>query len=171
VTGEPTPHGYLLEIEDQGIGMSEEELAKANEQLANPPAIDLARAQRLGFYVVGRLAARDGIKVRLRSSWYGGLAALVLLPLSLVGQPIDQDAGADGEERGPAEPEPMPVPRSRRASAVGDPALTASDGAAPAAHDGQPRPGTARPLTLPQAPPGPGTVPSPATGRDDDMAS
>jgi signal transduction histidine kinase len=171
VTGEPTPHGYLLEIEDQGIGMTEEELAKANEQLANPPAIDLARAQRLGFYVVGRLAARDGIKVRLRSSWYGGLAALVLLPLSLVGQPLDQDAGADGGERGPAEPEPMPVPRSRRASAVGDPALTAPDGAAPAAHDGQPRPGTARPLTLPPAPPGFGTVPSPATGRDDDMAS
>jgi signal transduction histidine kinase len=138
VTGEPTPHGYLLEIEDQGIGMTEEELAKANEQLANPPAIDLARAQRLGFY--------------------GGLAALVLLPLSLLGQPFDLDAEADGEEHGPAEP--VPVPRSPRAFAVGDPASAAPDGA-----------GTARPLTLPQAPPGPRTVPSAATGRDDDMAS
>jgi HAMP domain-containing protein len=171
VTGEPVPHGYLLEIEDQGIGMTNEELVKANEQLANPPAVDLARAQRLGFYVVGRLAARDGIKVRLRRSWYGGLAALVLLPLGVLDQPLDRAVQADGEGRGPAEPEPMPVPRGPRASAVGDPAYTAPDGAMPAAPGWQPRPGAVQPLTRPQAPPAPGTVPSPATGRDDGMAS
>jgi HAMP domain-containing protein len=171
VTGEPVPHGYLLEIEDQGIGMTNEELVKANEQLANPPAVDLARAQRLGFYVVARLAARDGIKVRLRRSWFGGLAALVLLPLGVLDQPLDRAAQADGEGRGPAEPEPMPVPRGPRASAVGDPAYPAPDGAMPAAPGGQPRPGAVQPLTRPQAPPAPGTVPSPATGRDDGMAS
>jgi HAMP domain-containing protein len=190
VTGEPVPHGYLLEIEDQGIGMTAEELTNANEQLANPPAVDLARAQRLGFYVVGRLAARDGIKVRLRRSWYGGVTALVLLPLGVLDQPFDQAARADGEAHGPAEPEPMPVPRGPRAFAVGDPAYAAPDGAMPAAPGGQPRPGMVQPLTLPrvggagpaagsgrperpapQAPPAPGTVPSPATGRDDDMAS
>src|SRR5829696_2518025 len=66
VSGEPAAHGYLLEVEDQGIGMSDEELELANEQLAKPTTIDLASAQRLGFYVVGRLAARHGIKVRLR---------------------------------------------------------------------------------------------------------
>jgi HSP90 family molecular chaperone len=49
VTGEPAAHGYLLEIEDQGIGMSDEELEEANEQLARPASIDLAGAQRLGF--------------------------------------------------------------------------------------------------------------------------
>ena len=185
VTGEPVPHGYLLEIEDQGIGMTTEELARANEQLANPPAVDVARAQRLGFYVVGRLAARDGIKVRLRRSWYGGVTALVLLPLGVLDQPFGQAAQAAGQARGPAEPEPMPVPRGPRASAVGDPAAIAPDGALPAAPDGQPRPGTVQPLTLPrvggagsgperpapQTPPAAGTVPSPATGRDDDMAS
>jgi hypothetical protein len=188
VTGEPTPHGYLLEIEDQGIGMTAEELAEANHQLADPPAIDLARAQRLGFYVVGRLAARDGIKVRLRRSWFGGLAALVLLPPSLLGQPLGQAADADGGDGGPAEPEPMPVPRGPRAFAVGDPASPTPAGGPPAAPSERPRPGTTRPLTLPpasgaglaagpgpgrpapQAPPDAGTVPSPATGRDDDMA-
>ncbi|HEY4791967.1 MAG TPA: nitrate- and nitrite sensing domain-containing protein, partial [Actinomycetes bacterium] len=36
VSGEPAAHGYLLEIEDQGIGMSDEELEEANEQLARP---------------------------------------------------------------------------------------------------------------------------------------
>jgi K+-sensing histidine kinase KdpD len=85
VTGEPAAHGYLLEIEDQGIGMSDEELEEANEQLAKPASIDLAGAQRLGFYVVGRLASRHGVKVRLRRSWFGGVAALVLLPSALLG--------------------------------------------------------------------------------------
>ena len=127
VAGEPAAHGYLLEVEDQGIGMSDEELAEANEQLAKPASIDLAGAQRLGFYVVGRLAARHGIKVRLRRSWFGGVAALVLLPSSLLGGPetemepagpaaAGRPAAGDGQppvvEPGRAEPVPTPVPRA-----------------------------------------------------------
>jgi hypothetical protein len=135
VSGEPAAHGYLLEVEDQGIGMSDEELALANEQLAKPATIDLASAQRLGFYVVGRLAARHGVKVRLRRSWFGGVAALVLLPSSLLGGPetemeragpagdgrAEVEPGADGHgepERGAPvdrpgpEPVPTPVPRA-----------------------------------------------------------
>jgi hypothetical protein len=114
VSGEPAAHGYLLEVEDQGIGMADEELAEANQQLAKPASIDLAGAQRLGFYVVGRLAARHGVKVRLRRSWFGGVAALVLLPAALLGEP-----GAEVEPAGPAptepaltEPVPQPVPRA-----------------------------------------------------------
>jgi signal transduction histidine kinase len=133
VSGEPAAHGYLLEVEDQGIGMSDEELELANQQLAKPATIDLASAQRLGFYVVGRLAARHTIKVRLRRSWFGGVAALVLLPASLLGGPETgmEPAGppSDGHpevepgrdspgvprrgapaERG--EPVPTPVPRA-----------------------------------------------------------
>jgi len=122
VSGEPAGHGYLLEIEDQGIGMSDEELELANEQLAKPATIDLAGAQRLGFYVVGRLAARHGIKVRLRRSWFGGVAALVLLPSSLLGgretdlEPAGRPgAGQPAVEPAPAGPgdsEPAPVPRA-----------------------------------------------------------
>ena len=111
VAGEPAAHGYLLEIEDQGIGMSDEELAEANEQLAKPASIDLASAQRLGFYVVGRLAARHGIKVRLRRSWFGGVAALVLLPSSLLGGPET--------EMEPAGPAPAGPPGSRWSSRPG----------------------------------------------------
>src|SRR4029450_5676844 len=64
VSGEPAAHGYLLEVEDQGIGMTDEELELANVQLAKPTTIDLARAPRPGFYVVGRPAARPGVKGR-----------------------------------------------------------------------------------------------------------
>jgi HAMP domain-containing protein len=137
VAGEPAAHGYLLEIEDQGIGMSDEELAEANEQLAKPTSIDLASAQRLGFYVVGRLAARHGIKVRLRRSWFGGVAALVLLPSSLLGGPETEmepagpaPAGATRQpvvEPARAEPVPTPVPR---AFAVRSPGAGHDDGTA-----------------------------------------
>jgi HAMP domain-containing protein len=137
VSGEPAGHGYLLEIEDQGIGMSDEELQLANEQLAKPATIDLAGAQRLGFYVVGRLAARHGIKVRLRRSWFGGVAALVLLPSSLLGGPETDlepagrpGAGQPAVEPAPATPgdsEPAPVPR---AFAVRSPGTGRDDGMA-----------------------------------------
>ncbi|MBR7839158.1 sensor histidine kinase, partial [Actinospica durhamensis] len=83
--------GVMLEIEDSGIGMTPEELDDANERLANPPVIDVAISRRMGLYVVGRLATRHGIQVRLRRSAGGGITALVLVPSSLL-------AGVEGEQ-------------------------------------------------------------------------
>ena len=87
IAGQQAAGGYVLEIEDRGLGMSDEELLEANERLANPPAVDFAVARVLGLYVVGRLAQRHGIKVQLRHSWYGGVTALALLPGSLLSGP------------------------------------------------------------------------------------
>jgi signal transduction histidine kinase len=76
--------GLLVEISDQGIGMSADELAHANWRLDNPPVVDVAVSRRMGLFVVGRLAARNGIRVRLRPGPEGGLAALIWLPDELV---------------------------------------------------------------------------------------
>jgi signal transduction histidine kinase len=76
--------GVLLEIADQGVGMGAEELAHANWRLDNPPAVDVAVSRRMGLFVVARLAARHGIRVRLRSGTSGGLTALVWLPDEVV---------------------------------------------------------------------------------------
>jgi hypothetical protein len=84
ISGETLQEGYMLEIEDRGIGMTDSELVSANERLARPPMIDFALDRMLGFYVVGRLAQRYGIRVQLRHSWYGGITALVLLPERMV---------------------------------------------------------------------------------------
>jgi signal transduction histidine kinase len=84
VAGEPTATSYVLEIEDRGIGMTDEELLAANKRLEQPPAIDLGLSRRLGLYVVAKLASRHGIKVQLRHSWYGGITALVRLPQTLL---------------------------------------------------------------------------------------
>jgi HAMP domain-containing protein len=79
--------GYVLEIEDRGLGMSDQELLDANRRLANPPAIDFAVSRVLGLYVVGRLARRHAVKVQLRHSWYGGVTALAMLPTGLIARP------------------------------------------------------------------------------------
>ena len=94
IAGQAVPHGYVIEIEDRGLGMSDEELIQANERLANPPKIDFALSRVLGLYVVGRLGQRHGIKVQLRHSWYGGVTALTLLPNSLLVWPEVAQVGA-----------------------------------------------------------------------------
>jgi len=84
VSGDPVGNGYVLEIEDRGIGMSDAELVEANRRLAVPSAADITVSRMMGFHVVGRLAARHGIAVQLCRSWCGGVAALVLLPAVLL---------------------------------------------------------------------------------------
>src|SRR4029077_4903306 len=72
--------GVLLDISDQGVGMGAEERAHANGRRDDPPVVDVAVSRRMGLFVVARLAARHGIRVRLRPAPTGGLAALVWLP-------------------------------------------------------------------------------------------
>jgi signal transduction histidine kinase len=82
--------GVLLDITDQGVGMGAEEMAHANWRLDNPPVVDVAVSRRMGLFVVARLAARHGIRVRLRPAASGGLTALVWLPDEVV----SREAGA-----------------------------------------------------------------------------
>ena len=72
--------GVLLDITDQGVGMASDEMAHANWRLDNPPVVDVAVSRRMGLFVVARLAARHGIRVRLRPADEAGLTALVWLP-------------------------------------------------------------------------------------------
>jgi PAS domain S-box-containing protein len=94
VSGGPAGNGYVLEVKDHGIGMSDAELVEANRRLAAPLAADVAASRMMGFHVVGRLAVRHGIRVQLRQSWFGGVAALVLLPAELLGSAGERPAMA-----------------------------------------------------------------------------
>jgi signal transduction histidine kinase len=76
----PSSGGALIEITDQGVGMGAEDMARANWRLDNPPVVDVAVSRRMGLFVVARLAARHGIRVRLRPVPTGGLIALIWLP-------------------------------------------------------------------------------------------
>ncbi|MEU6356760.1 nitrate- and nitrite sensing domain-containing protein [Streptomyces sp. NPDC047072] len=82
VTATRLPDGRLMiEIHDRGIGLPAPDLAEINHTLANPPTVDVAISQRMGLFVVGRLADRHGIRVQLRPSDEGqGVTALAMLP-------------------------------------------------------------------------------------------
>jgi signal transduction histidine kinase len=110
VGGQRVANGFAIEIEDRGLGMPEADLALANEQLRHPPEFKLSSTARLGLYVVGRLAERHGIRVRLRESAYGGMMAIVLIPSSLV---VDVDDTA---------PSPARIKSARRAALEAGPA-------------------------------------------------
>lgn len=108
ISGDPVGTGYVLEIEDRGIGMSDAELIEANRRLAAPLAADIAVSRMMGFHVVGRLASRYGIKVQLRHSWYDGVAALVLLPAVLLTSAGERPAVAPPTSAGGAvSPDPL----------------------------------------------------------------
>ncbi|MEV4066105.1 sensor histidine kinase [Nonomuraea dietziae] len=109
VRGELAAHGFAIEVEDRGLGLSEEELADLNERLANPPEFDLADSDRLGLFVVARLAARHDIRVTLRGSPYGGTTAIVLIP----GELVSERTSSEEESDAPQEPDPEPARRMR----------------------------------------------------------
>ncbi|MCK9900962.1 nitrate- and nitrite sensing domain-containing protein [Frankia sp. Cpl3] len=98
VSGHPVSNGFVVEIEDRGLGMSQEEIDALNHRLANPPPFDLSTSERLGLFVVGRLSERHAVQVLLRSSPYGGTMAIVLLPDTLLRASDDK-----GEDTGPRE--------------------------------------------------------------------
>ncbi|MFJ4780559.1 nitrate- and nitrite sensing domain-containing protein [Streptomyces sp. NPDC088762] len=71
----------MVEIHDKGIGLTAEDFADINHKLANPPTVDAAISQRMGLFVVGRLADRHNIRVQLRPSGEAaGTTSLVMLP-------------------------------------------------------------------------------------------
>jgi signal transduction histidine kinase len=85
VTGQTvTSGGVLIEIVDEGLGMADQDLERENWRLDNPPEIDAAASRQMGLFVVGRLAARHGVRVRLRHTPSSGVSVLVWLPETLM---------------------------------------------------------------------------------------
>jgi signal transduction histidine kinase len=97
VTATRLPDGrVMVEIHDKGIGLTAEDFADINHKLANPPTVDVAISQRMGLFVVGRLADRHGIRVQLRPSGeQAGTTSLVMLPDAIThgggGEPLQED--------------------------------------------------------------------------------
>lgn len=106
ITGEPVGNGYVVEVEDRGLGMGSETLTEANRRIEQSEALDLFDSDRLGLFVVSRLAARHGIKVHLRTSPYGGTTAVVLLPTALLhGGAAERSPGKAADPQRPTERE------------------------------------------------------------------
>ncbi|MEW2377950.1 nitrate- and nitrite sensing domain-containing protein [Micromonospora sp. NPDC047812] len=95
VRGQMVANGFAIEVEDRGLGMSEEDLAAANHRIVDQSELNLANASRLGLYVVSRLTERHGVRVQLKESAYGGTTAVVLIPAELV-TVDDEDPSTSG---------------------------------------------------------------------------
>jgi signal transduction histidine kinase len=107
VSGQPlSSGGVLLDITDNGVGISDQEMSHANWRLDNPPVVDVAVSRRMGLFVVGRLAARHGVRVRLRHAQAGGLTALIWLPDTVAAPEVSPPLGRlrrfEADDFGPA---------------------------------------------------------------------
>ncbi|MEU5914889.1 nitrate- and nitrite sensing domain-containing protein [Micromonospora sp. NPDC047527] len=149
VRGQLVANGFAIEIEDRGLGMSEEDLAAANHRIVDQSELNLANAARLGLYVVSRLTERHGVRVRLKESAYGGTTAVVLIPLELV-----SENGASPEDSGalPTGPAIALPAASTPGGDAGRPALRSPVAlAAPAVDNSAPGTSAPQPVT-PAAP-------------------
>ncbi|MFE2357778.1 nitrate- and nitrite sensing domain-containing protein [Streptomyces parvulus] len=84
VLGERVANGFTLEIHDRGLGMAADALLDANLRLAETPEFELSDTDRLGLFVVSRLAQRQNVRVSLQPSPYGGTTAVVFVPDALL---------------------------------------------------------------------------------------
>ncbi|KQY22977.1 hypothetical protein ASD16_10265 [Cellulomonas sp. Root485] len=74
----------VVRILDQGLGMSDVELEAANSKIISTSASDSLGNQRLGLFVVGRIAQRLGADVRLLKAAHGtGTETIVRFPATL----------------------------------------------------------------------------------------
>ena len=115
----------IVQIEDRGLGMSQEQADRINAWLASPPAVDVTTFRRMGLAVVARLAARHQIRVELRCDPNFGTVAYVALPRSILILPQSRLRGAPMMSR-------YTPPRELEAAAPAPP----TPAAAPPAHPG-----------------------------------
>ncbi|MFD4577340.1 nitrate- and nitrite sensing domain-containing protein [Streptomyces sp. NPDC058417] len=115
VVGERVANGFTLEIHDRGLGMSPHALLDANLRLAETPEFELSDTDRLGLFVVSRLAQRQNVRVSLQPSPYGGTTAVVFIPDALLTDDVPDTNGVGfrlDRPRPPKNGEPTPAARS-----------------------------------------------------------
>jgi signal transduction histidine kinase len=137
IQGDIVGRGFAVEVEDRGLGITEERMAEINRNLSSPPVFDLSGSDRLGLFIAGRLAARHDIKITLRPSAFGGTSAIVIIPTSLV---VEEGAYERVRSIGP---EGRGLPQNGRPAALaegraGNGNGGNGNGGGPRDHDGSP---------------------------------
>lgn len=131
--GNVVGRGLVIRVEDQGVGMEQDQLDALNAMMKEPPDFSvraMSTDSRVGLFVVAHLAARHGIRITFQESAYGGTVAIVLISSNLLvpaespattpapDSPAAREAAADDPE--PAEPSlwPEELPSTVRVSTM-----------------------------------------------------
>ncbi|WP_156971720.1 ATP-binding protein, partial [Knoellia flava] len=91
--------GTLVEVVDDGLGMAPAAMEAANDSLITGGEVTTETARRMGLYVVGQLAIRHQVTVRIRPNPEStGTVVSVFLPSSLLasGREVPRAAGSTG---------------------------------------------------------------------------
>jgi len=101
--------GVVLRISDSGLGMNDADRRMANMRLQAGGDVTPDNARHMGLFVVGRIAARHGIRVGLRGpgareAGSGTTAEIYLPPTVLAGAPGARSAGPQGRAGAVASP-------------------------------------------------------------------
>lgn len=84
--------GTLVEVIDNGLGMAPEAMETANDALIDGGELTTETARRMGLYVVGQLAIRHQVTVRIRPNpESSGTVVSVFLPASLLASGRTED--------------------------------------------------------------------------------
>lgn len=75
-----TDGSLMMSVVDHGIGMTQEQFAEENQRLIARERLDIAPTSMLGLFVVGRLARRHNITVRMVPTDGGGVTVRVIVP-------------------------------------------------------------------------------------------
>ncbi|MCV7030172.1 ATP-binding protein [Mycobacterium sherrisii] len=155
--GRQDPHGVVLRIADSGLGMNDADRRMANMRLQAGGEVTPENARHMGLFVVGRIAARHGIRVGLRGPAPNegqGTTAEIYLPAAVLADPSDGQTAVPARERMRA----VSSPSAKLASAVTAPpeVTTTTMAAAPTKADGTPpkADGTPPVTLLPRRSPG-----------------
>jgi hypothetical protein len=162
------PKGVCIIVDDAGVGMNEEEKARAEKLLTSERATGvsgLGNPPQFGFAVIGVLCERFGFTVSVDStSPYGGVRAVVLLPDELLtDMPVPTQPAASVESVATRE---EPVAVETRASAyesTPEPALPIGT-----TEDGLPKRRRKRPMALVST--GPTAAPAPRRRSEETAA-
>ncbi|MDR6976267.1 K+-sensing histidine kinase KdpD [Streptomyces sp. 3330] len=131
------PKGICIVVDDAGVGMNDEERARADKLLSSQRVSGvsaLGNPPQFGFAVIGVLSERFGFEVSVDStSPYGGVRAVLLLPHDLL-------------TNAPEQKEPAPVVPTVAAPARGGPEGGLSTGTTTA--DGLPKRRRKRPMAI-----------------------
>ncbi|GLW08026.1 hypothetical protein Misp01_31560 [Microtetraspora sp. NBRC 13810] len=87
VTLHESDTGALIIIDDAGVGLNEEQYARAHHLLEGKHPVllsDLGNPPRTGWAAIGRLVAEHGVGVSVQPSPFGGVRAVLNVPAALL---------------------------------------------------------------------------------------